>query len=283
MAILYCLWLRLPKRQNLRVRRYASTMGTIYLQTPMVHTITPLVLSSATPSSIPFVGQSGGSEIFGNFVPPPSPDLSYFQGLPSFESLPYQSPLDPLPATPPLRPPGFEGLGGSGDPGRSGGPRGPQGPSYALGFYGAAVTPPNPIPKVKVDAPYKFDGRPTKVKPFVWLIEVERWLRLCQIPCEAMVDSTTSRLRGGALKWVNNRIVDAERRGQTAFTNWQEFRGAFLRLFEPLSAEETARMQIRSHVQTISVQAYVYKFRELMANIPSMKMDEAYHLFIIGL
>ena len=33
-AILYCLWLRLHKSQNLRVRRYASTMGAIYLQTP---------------------------------------------------------------------------------------------------------------------------------------------------------------------------------------------------------------------------------------------------------
>ena len=42
-------------------------------------------------------------------------------------------------------------------------------------------------------------------------------------------------------------------------------------------------MQIRSHVQTSSVQVYVYKFRELMANIPSMNMDEAYHLFITGL
>ena len=42
-------------------------------------------------------------------------------------------------------------------------------------------------------------------------------------------------------------------------------------------------MQIRSRVQTSSVQAYVYKFRELMANIPSMNMNEAYHLFITGL
>ena len=42
-------------------------------------------------------------------------------------------------------------------------------------------------------------------------------------------------------------------------------------------------MQIRSHVQTGSIQAYVYKFRKLMANIPSMSMDEAYHSFITGL
>ena len=84
-----------------------------------------------------------------------------------------------------------------------------------------------------------------------------------------MVDSTASRLRGGALTWVKSRMADAERRGQTAFRNWQEFRDAFLRQFEPLSAQETARMQIRSHVQTGSIQAYIYKFRELMANIPA--------------
>ena len=206
-----------------------------------------------------------------------------------FGYLPHQSPLDPLPATPPLRPLGFGGLGGLGDPGGSGGPRGPggpgcpQGPPYSPVFYGAAVTPPNPITKVKVDASDNFDARPTKVKPFVWLTEVERWLCICRIPWEAMVDSTALRLRGGALTWVNNHIADAERRGQPAFRNWQEFRDAFLRQFEPLSAQETARMQIRSHVQTGFVQAYVYKLRELMANIPSMNMEKAYHLFITGL
>ena len=111
-----------------------------------------------------------------------------------------------------------------------------------------------------MDAPDKFHGRPTKVKPSVWLTEVGRWLRLCQIPLEAIVDLTASCLRGGALTWVNSRIADAERRGQLAFRNWQEFRDAFLRQFEPLSAQETARMQIQSHVQTGAVQAYVYKF-----------------------
>ena len=59
-------------------------------------------------------------------------------------------------------------------PGGLGGPRCPQGLPYAPGFYGAAFT-----PKVKVDAPDKFDGRPTKVKPYVWLTEVERWFCLC--------------------------------------------------------------------------------------------------------
>ena len=98
-----------------------------------------------------------------------------------------------------------------------------------------------------------------------------------------MVDSTASRLRGGALTQVISRIADADRRGQIPFRNWQEFRDAFLRQFEPLSAQKNARMQIRSHVQTSSVLAYVYKFRELMANIPSMNMDEAYHLFITSL
>ena len=78
---------------------------------PMVHTVTPPTLSSATQSSIPFVGQSGESETLGNSAPLPSLDLSYF---PSFGSLPHQSPLDPLPARPPLRPLGFGGLCGLG-------------------------------------------------------------------------------------------------------------------------------------------------------------------------
>ena len=69
-----------------------------------------------------------------------------------------------------------------------------QGLSYTLDSYEAAVNPPNPIPKAKVDALDKLDGRPTKVKPSVWFTEVERWLRLCQIPWEAMADSTASRL-----------------------------------------------------------------------------------------
>ena len=156
--------------------------------------------------------------------------------------------------TPPLRSPGFgrlggsRGLGRSGCPGGQGGPRDTQGPPYVPNFYGAAVAPPNRIPHIKLDAPGKSDDRPIKVKPSVCLTKVERWLCLCQIPWEAMVDSIASRLRGGALTWVNSHIADAERRGHPTFRNWQEFRDAFLRQFEPLSAQETARMQIRSHV-----------------------------------
>ena len=76
---------------------------------PMVHIVSPPILSSAAPSLIPFVAQSGGSETLGNSAPPPSADLSY---LPSFGSLHQQSSLGPLQATPPLRPLGFGGLGG---------------------------------------------------------------------------------------------------------------------------------------------------------------------------
>ena len=65
-------------------------------------------------------------------------------------------------------------LVGLGILGNQGGLRGPQGPPYAPGFYRAIVAPPNPIPKVKVDALDKFDSQPTKVKPFVWLTKVER-------------------------------------------------------------------------------------------------------------
>ena len=41
-------------------------------------------------------------------------------------------------------------------------------------------------------------------------------------------------------------------------------------------------MQVRSHLQTGFVQTCVYKFWELMANIPNMNMNEGYHIFITG-
>ena len=81
-------------------------------------------------------------------------------------------------------------------------------------WFWSSCYPTKSYSKVKVDATDKFGDRPTKVKPSMWLTEVERWLRLCQIPWEAMVDSTASRLSGGALTWVDSCIANAERRGQ---------------------------------------------------------------------
>ena len=56
-----------------------------------------------------------------------------------------------------------------------------------------------------------------------------------------------------------------------------------MRQFEPLSAHEIARIQILSHVQIGFVQAYVDKFRELMANISNINMNKVCHLFITSL
>ena len=141
-----------PQKPKSRSPEVCQHHGANLFAQPMVHTITPSILSSVAPSLIPFVRQFGGSQALGNSAPLTSSNLSY---LPSFGSLPHQSPLDRLVATPPLRPLGFGGLGGVGDPSRSGGPGGlggfgaPQGPPYALGFYRAAVTLANPISKVR--------------------------------------------------------------------------------------------------------------------------------------
>ena len=137
-------------------------------------------------------------------------------------------------------------------------------------------------PKVRVDPPEKFDGR-GKIKASTWMTEVERWMRLSKIPWEVQVDATASRLKGGALTWLNSQVHEAAIRGQSPYANWAAFRAAFLRQFEPMSAEEVARGQIRAHTQTGNIQSYVYRFRELRAMIPSMNTLEAYNLFVSGL
>ena len=71
--------------------------------------------------------------------------------------------------------------------------------------------------------------------------------------------------------------------GREPFRDWSQFRRDFLTQFEPVSADAIARSQIRTHTQTGSVQAYIYRFRELMAQIPSINTSEAYDLFITGL
>ena len=97
------------------------------------------------------------------------------------------------------------------------------------------------------------------------------------------MDATATRLKGGALTWVNARIHDAEALRQPPFTDWAAFRAAFIAQFEPLASEETARAQIRAHTQTGSVQAYLYRFQELKNLIPSMNTVEAYNLNVSGL
>ena len=65
--------------------------------------------------------------------------------------------------------------------------------------------------------------------------------------------------------------------------SWQAFEKALKAQFEPLSKEERAREQIRKLVQTGNVNTYIYRFRELKNEIPSMNLAEAYSLFMHGL
>ena len=64
--------------------------------------------------------------------------------------------------------------------------------------------------------------------------------------------------------------------------SWQAFEKALKAQFEPLSKEEWAREQIWKLVQIGNVNTYIYRFRELKNEIPSMNSGEAYSLFVHG-
>ena len=136
--------------------------------------------------------------------------------------------------------------------------------------------------KVKVDPPEKFGGQG---KPYAtqWLVELERWLRLAQIPESVRVDATATRLKDAALTWINAEIRDASIQGRTPWATWSEFKTAFVQRFQPLTTEEVARNQLEKLTQTRGATAYCNRFMELRNDIGTMNDQEAYHAFLRGL
>ena len=53
--------------------------------------------------------------------------------------------------------------------------------------------------------------------------------------------------------------------------------------FEPITADEEARRQLRTFTQTGRVSGYVTKFRELQYKLPEMTAAEAFSAFVAGL
>ena len=90
-------------------------------------------------------------------------------------------------------------------------------------------------------------------------------------------------MSGGALTWINARMSAVEELGVRPWVSWQAFEKALKAQFEPLLKEERAREQIRKLVQTGNVNTYIYRFRELKNEKPSMNSAEAYSLFMHGL
>ena len=84
--------------------------------------------------------------------------------------------------------------------------------------------------KIKVDPPEKFGGQG---KPYTtqWLVELERWLRLAQIPESMRVDATATRLKDAALTWINAEIREASIHGRTPWATWTAFKAAFVQRF----------------------------------------------------
>ena len=82
---------------------------------------------------------------------------------------------------------------------------------------------------------------------------------------------------------MNTKLNATEQWGGAPWPEWQAFVMALKAQFEPLSREEHACEQIWKLSQTRNVNNYIYRFRELMNEIPSMNSAEAYSLFMHGL
>ena len=77
-------------------------------------------------------------------------------------------------------------------------------------------------------------------------------------------------MSGGALAWINTKMSATDELGIRPWVSWQAFEKALKAQFEPLSKEEQTREQTRKLVQTGHVNTYIYLFRELKNEIPSM-------------
>ena len=138
-----------------------------------------------------------------------------------------------------------------------------------------------PFTLKNLEAPGKFSGIKHQATT-TWLIEMSCWIHLSKVPKDNLWDVVATRMSGGALTRVNTRMSIAKELGDRPWMSWQAFEKVLKAQFEPLSKEERAREQIRKLVQTGNVNTYIYRFRELKNEIPSINSAEACSLFMHG-
>jgi hypothetical protein len=135
--------------------------------------------------------------------------------------------------------------------------------------------------KVKPQKPEVFHGNRTEdVEGF--LVTLERYLRLSEVPVEQWVDYAASFLRHQADKWYRVRVTTHGER--SAFTtDYKTFKEEFLKQFKPMNSVQTARDKITKLRQTGSAVTYTHRFLELKLEITDMSDAEAKDRYIRGL
>ena len=131
-----------------------------------------------------------------------------------------------------------------------------------------------PFTLKNLEAPGKFSGIKHPAAT-TWLTEMLCWICLSKVPEADLWDVVATRMSRGALTWINARMSAAEELGVRPWVSWKAFEEALKAQFEPLSKEECAREQIRKLVQIGNVNTYIYCFRELKNEIPSMNSAKA--------
>ena len=137
-------------------------------------------------------------------------------------------------------------------------------------------------PTIKVDSPADYNGKdgPSTIP---WLVAVERWLTLSQVPPPLWYQYTATKMKGGALIWINAQLADAQAANRQPWTSWDAFKSDVCKMFDPRNQEELARSSLRSLTQTGTVRNYVYRFNQLLAQTKTVNTSEAFSLFVRGL
>ena len=164
---------------------------------------------------------------------------------------------------------------------------GPPLPSYiattgGAGTSGATSAPQVGAAEVKVDPPARYSGaRVPGVRS--WLTQMERWMVLRNYPVDKYVAVVANQTEGAAQAWINQVLQDIEVGKRNPFDDWADFKVAMCAAFEPVTATEESRRQLRNLRQTGRVRAYVQRFRELQYRLPGMSEEEAFSTFLAGL
>ena len=147
---------------------------------------------------------------------------------------------------------------------------------------GATSAPLAAAGEIKVDPPARYSGaRVPGVR--MWLRQVERWMSLRNFPQEKYVAVVANQTEGAAQAWINQVLQDIETGKRNPFADWEDFKAAMCAAFEPVTATEESRRQLRNLRQTGRVRAYVQRFRELQYRLPGMTNEEAFSTFLAGL
>lgn len=140
----------------------------------------------------------------------------------------------------------------------------------------------NLIQLAQVAKPETFNGS-SKHSVDHWLLEVEQFYQLCSMNDKNRVLFATSLLRTHAAKWWRTVVEKRQQTGQEPIKEWLEFKSILTKRFKTTDPAKTARARIKTLKQTNSVMEYIERFQQLIADTPTMAVEDLIEYFLDGL